>query len=337
MSKRTENPEKILVVATNWVGDAVMNLPFLEALKERYPESSIHITCRPWVADVFRHQREVDGLYVQEDKAFAAQRRLARQIKADGFQVAYVLPNSFRSALLPFLARIPHRIGYQADWRRGLLTRAIPLDARKARQHEIFHYLNLLGVSEQGTRDRSPKLHVTREEEEWADDFLREHAAPGRTCFGLNPGATFGTAKRWTEEGFIEVGRWLASSQRRQVLLFGSPAEEELARRIGDRIGPEAVVTAGKTTLRQAAALLARCECLVTNDTGTMHVAAAVGTRVVAIFGSTNPLTTYPYGDGHIMVREPVACSPCMLRDCPIDHRCMTRITPDRILEHLSP
>lgn len=336
MTNKTRTPDKILVVATNWVGDAVMNLPFLEALHERYPEAEIHVVCRPWVADVFRHQREVSGLFIQDDKAFPEQRRLAREIRGTGFGAAYVLPNSFRSALLPFLARIPQRIGYRGDWRRGLLTRAVPAGTKKERQHEIFHYLNLLGVTKNGSRDWSPRLHVTGEEQEWAETFLRGKVPEGQACYGLNPGATFGTAKRWTEEGFVEVGRWIISSRKASVLLFGSPAERELAERIAERIGPGAVVTAGETTLRQAAALLARCESLVTNDTGTMHVATAVGTRVVAIFGSTNPLTTYPYGEGHVIVREPVACSPCMLRDCPIDHRCMTRITPDRVLEHLS-
>lgn len=327
--------DRILVVATNWIGDAVMNLPFIEALRERYPQSEIHVLCRPWVEGVFHPHPCVTGTIVLPDKTLRTQWRVASALRARRFGLAYVLPNSFRSALIPFLAGVRVRVGYRTDLRRFLLTRSVPKDPRLERRHEIFHYLNLLGISADDPRDWRYRFHVTPEEDEWATRYLAERSAGDGPIYGLNPGATFGSAKQWGADRFAAVGRWLAEVKGARVLIFGSPAERDLALGIAADIGASALVTAGETSLRQAAALIQRCRCLITNDTGTMHIAAAAGTRVIAIFGSTNPLTTYPYGEEHVVVREPVSCSPCMLRECPIDHRCMTRVNPDQVLQHL--
>lgn len=331
-----EQYRKILLVATNWIGDAVMNLPFVDALHERYPVAEIHVLCRPWVSDVFLNHPAVTSRINVPGKDVRELHKVARSIRQMGFDCAFILPNSFRSSLVPWLARIPSRIGYRGDWRRLLLTLPISRSPRIERRHQVYYYLYLLGISPDDNCDRTPRIFVSSEEAQWADEYLKRHVPDGKEVYGLNPGATFGTAKRWGEEPYAEVGRWLVEMRNSVVLVFGSPAEKELAETVAGKIGQGAVVTAGETTLRQAAALMARCRRFITNDTGTMHVAAAVGTPVIAVFGSTDPSTTYPYGQGHIIVREPVACSPCLLRDCPIDHRCMTRIPSTRVIEQLT-
>ncbi len=331
----SNKPHKILVVATNWIGDAVMNLPFCEALKERHPSAEIHVLCRPWVTDVFMNNPGITDRIIMAGKSWKKTMAMARQVKSLNFDTAYILPNSFRSSLVPYLARIRERIGYRGDWRRMLLTVPVSRSSRIERKHQVYYYLYLLGITPDDGCDRRPRMIVSDEEARWADAYLHARIPGDKPIYGLNPGATYGTAKRWGEERFAEVGKWLVEMRGAAVLVFGSPAEKELAVSVANQIGRDVWVTAGDTNLRQAAALMARCKRFITNDTGTMHVAAAVGTHVIAIFGSTDPMTTYPFGDEHIIIREPVACSPCLLRDCPIDHRCMTRIPPSRVIENL--
>jgi len=330
---------KILVRETNWLGDVILSLPFLDALREKNPDAHISILARPHVAALLQHHPAVDKIILVDDRGLHAglgMFNLAGDLRGLNADVAYLLPNSFSSAWLMWLARVPERIGFATDGRSALLSRAIKKTARLRAVHEVRLYLRLLDIEpDESAPLPHPRLKLQDSEKEKAKEQLGALGIDrGRPIVGMVPGAVYGTAKRWPPERFAALAERLSEEREAHVLLFGAASEKDVAERI-ERRAPKAALSnlAGKTRLRDLAALMAACRVLVTNDTGGMHVAAAVGTPVVAIFGSTNPMTTSPVGDEHVLIRHPVDCSPCLLRHCPIDHRCMTAIEIDEVFE----
>ena len=324
---------RTLVRATNWVGDAVMNLPAMEFLKSRDSEGHLCVLAVPWVADVFRNHPAVDEIVIYDrkgsDGGMKGIFRKGRSLRRMRFDRAYILPNSFSSALLPFLAGIPQRIGFPGGGRDLLLTKAVKRTAEMEGIHQSVVYRMLAGEDDPGPL--APRVHVTADEARAFREKVNEAALPdAMLTMGVCPGATFGPAKRWFPERFAEVLNRLEAC----TLLFGSPAEREIAEKVADHLSGPALNLAGKTSLRELAAGLKECDVVLTNDTGTMHLAAAVGTPVVAIFGSTNPVTTGPYGQANRVVRHPMPCAPCLKRTCPLGHlECMNRVTVDMVLE----
>lgn len=332
----TQHCSRILVRATNWIGDAVMAEPAISALRAAYPTANITMLARPAIADLFRAHPWIDQVIVYEHRGrhagWAGKWRLASELRRRNLDLAILFQNAFEAALLTMLAGIPRRYGYATDGRRWLLTDAVPLDPATLREHQTRYYLDLLrplGIDRPAT---APRLFVTPEEDEAAGKRLRDAGVADRDIIlGLNPGSTYGSAKRWLPERFAETVDRLARTFGARIVIVGAPGEESLGESIAARMHSAPAVLSGRTSIRELMAVIKRCHLFLTNDTGPMHIAAAFGVPVVAVFGPTDARTTAPFGDQHTMVRRPVECSPCLLRACPIDHRCMTRITVEDV------
>lgn len=345
-TNRSLRPKRILVRATNWVGDAVMSLPALAAIRDRFPEAHIAILARPWVAGLYRHEPFADEIISYQPARFERgsfrqawhdRMNIAATLRQCAFDCALLLQNAFDAALVTALAGIPERIGYARDMRSPLLTRPIePPRVGSIPPHESFYYLELLRRA--GWLDRLPEtlLVEMRSAPRARVAGLKRFAADGivKPVIGVSPGAAFGTAKRWLPERFAEAACTLAQRLNAVVALHGSASERELCEAVKTQIsagGIEAVNYAGETTLEEFIERAAASVLFFSNDSGAMHIASALGVPTVAIFGATNPVTTGPAGRSSRIVRQPVECSPCMLRECPIDHRCMTRVPQEKV------
>jgi heptosyltransferase-2 len=323
---------RVLVRATNWLGDAVMSLPAIRAIRQVFPHAHIAIAARPWVADLYGRETSIDRIipYTGPRRAFAA------RLREERFDGAILLQNAFDAALLAWLARIPERIGYNRDARGLLLTRAIPVpEPGDIPRHERFYYLELLRRA--GMIERFPPTDAIRLEgiEAARESGTHHLAALGMAgpVIGISPGAAYGNAKRWLPERFAEVARGFRPFSA-AVLVFGSASERPLCEEVAgnlSRSGIQASNLAGQTTLSEFIDLAAACRLFLTNDSGAMHVASALAVPTVAVFGATDDATTGPTGRLARVVREHAECSPCLLRDCPIDHRCMTRVTAGQV------
>ncbi len=327
---------KILVREVNWVGDAVLTLPALDALDRRFPEAEIVVLGRPWVAGLFAGQRSVDRVLAYETAGahggIRGRRALARTLRGDGFDLALLLPNSFDAAVVPWLAGIPRRVGYPTDGRRLLLTHPVTPVNGTADRHQVFRYLDLVRALG-GDGEALPRLTVGAGAIRAADDLLaRQGVDAGATVIAVNPGSVYGSAKRWLPERFAALADALAARRGARVLLIGSEQETAVLQSVARAMREPAVLLGGQTEIGMLPGLLRRARLLVTNDTGAMHVAAAVGTPILAVFGPTDLDATGPLGPACRTVRVPVPCSPCLLRECPIDHRCMTGITADQMV-----
>ena len=323
---------KVLVRATNWLGDAVMSLPAIRAVRQVFPHAHIAIAARPWVADLYARETSIDRIipYTGSRLAFAA------RLREERFDGAILLQNAFDAALIAWLARIPERIGYNRDARGLLLTRAIPVpEPGDIPRHERFYYLELLRRA--GLIERFPPTDAIRLEgiEAARESGVRHLAAMGVALpvIGISPGAAYGNAKRWLPDRFAEVARSFQAVSA-GVLVFGSASERPLCEEVAAHLSRSHIETrnlAGQTTLGEFIDLSSACRLFLTNDSGAMHVASALAVPTVAIFGATDDATTGPTGPLARVVREHAECSPCLLRDCPIDHRCMTRVTAEKV------
>jgi heptosyltransferase-2 len=311
---------RILVKANNWLGDAVMSLPALKALKAMRPSARISVLTKPAFADLYEGAPGVDEILPHPRGGMAAWLRTVKNLKARRFDAALLLPRSFSAAFLVWSARIPRRIGYGGGGRTRLLTDA---PERPGPLHRVHHYHRLLSAFGEPPPVTPPRIEIPAEAASWAERTL-----PGGPWIGINPGATYGAAKQWFPERYIELGRRLARDAR--LLVVGGPAEADLGERVARETGGLSI--AGKTGILQLAAAIARCRLFVTNDTGPMHVADAVGTPIVAVFGPTDWIHTPPFGDRHTIVRHEIECSPCLKRVCPLKHHeCMKRVEVDQV------
>lgn len=328
---------RILVRATNWVGDAVMSLPALQALRKRFPEAHIAILARPWVADIYGRENfanEVIPYTLPRGwQDLGAKWRFAQELRKRSFDAAILLPNAFEAAALVWLAGIPKRIGYARDGRGFLLTTAVQRPALgEIPRHERFYYLELLRRA--GIIDALPESDQIRlgGADEARTAGLAKFAALGlRDVTGLSPGAAFGTAKRWLPDRFADAVAQLGHT----AALFGSKDERALCESIADNLRRRGIPVhnfAGETTLSEYIELAAACRIYLTNDSGSMHIASALNVPTIAVFGATDHIGTGPTGPLARVVREHVECSPCLLRECPIDHRCMKAVTAERVV-----
>jgi len=337
---------RLYVRATNWLGDAVMSLPAVRAIRQIFPHAWLAVVARPSLVDLYARESVIDRVIPcpvppapgrgrnTPWRAFRARLEFADLLRGLHFDCAILLQNAFDAAFMACLAGVPERIGYRRDGRGPLLTRAIAVpEPGEIPRHERFYYLELL--KRVGLLESFPRSEVIRLEgiEAARESGLRRLAAMGVTgpTVGISPGAAYGNAKRWLPERFAEAGSALRPST---VLLFGSPSERDLCETVAASIGRAADVRnlAGRTTLGEFIDLAAACRLFLTNDSGAMHVASALGVPTVAIFGATDDTTTGPTGPLARVVREHAECSPCLLRDCPIDHRCMTRVPAGRVV-----
>lgn len=357
--------ETVLVRGVNWLGDAVMTMPALARLRERYPDAHIALLSPAKLQDLWRRQPAVDSVLAFEPGESLWS--VARRLKNQRFTVGLVLPNSVRSALELWLAGVPQRIGYAARWRRWFLTLPVspragavamrklsPAEVRRLIQgehgqprvtippaaHHVFHYLHLISATGASAEPIWPRLCVTDGDIAAFRARFPQIARGDRLVLGLNPGAEYGPAKRWPADRFLAAAAAIQRETRCQWLIFGGASDrgvaEEIARGLeracahNADVSPPVVNLAGETTLRELCVGLKLCRVLLTNDTGPMHLAAAIGTAVVVPFGSTSPELTGPGLPGdtrHRLLRANVPCSPCFLRRCPIDLRCLTGIS----------
>ncbi len=328
--------KRILVRATNWIGDAVLTTPALAALRARFPQARIALLAKPAVAELLQCHPAVDDIVLYRDPGphagLGGKLSLAIQLNRGHYDLAILLQNAFEAAAITALAGIPNRYGYATDGRSFLLTHRIPLTPKVRRRHQVEYYLELLRPLGILGGPAMPTLRTTPGEDAAAAELLRGFGVkPDQVVIGLNPGSVYGSAKRWPPDRFAQAADRLAAEHEACVLIFGGKGEEELGAAIAGMMTAPTIVFSGRTTVRQLMALIKRCRLFITNDTGPMHIAAAFNVPLVAIFGPTNPGTTSPYGPGHELVRHPVECSPCLLRECPIDHRCMQGIDVEMV------
>jgi heptosyltransferase-2 len=326
--------KKILVRATNWLGDAVMSLPALRALRERFPKAQIVILAKPWVADLYRRESFCDRMIPYTARTLREIWAAGRGLAPENFDCAILLQNAFEAAAVAWLAGVPERIGYARDGRSVLLTRAIAVPHKgEIPRHERFYYLELLhraGILE--NLPENDRILLDGAPQARAAGLARfEELGMGGTVVGMSPGAAYGNAKRWLPERFAEAAAKIATELGASVAIFGSQEEGELCSAIAAAIPGPVVNFAGQTTLGEYIDLAAACRVYLTNDSGGMHVASALSVPTVAIFGATDDVGTGPTGPLVRVVREAVECSPCLKRECPIDHRCMTRVPADRV------
>ncbi|HEV7797714.1 MAG TPA: lipopolysaccharide heptosyltransferase II [Pyrinomonadaceae bacterium] len=341
----SEQIERIVVRGTNWVGDAVMTVPALRQLRNLFPKAHITLATRSWAEGLFADADFFDDLQVHEGSGLRSVVQQVRQWRKRNFDLAVIFPNSLETALVASLARVPLRIGYAKDGRQALLTHPLALPEWRNSKHEVFYYLKIvaelewLTKGEQTFLDTQPdsSLEVSGARKSAARAFLRAHgvdiAGSHQRLVALCPGSINSRAKRWPTERYAALADRLIDELGARVLLIGSAAEAEVSLEVSRQMRNEPVMLTGQTNLAELVAVLSLVDLLVTNDTGPAHIASALGRPTLVIFGPTNPLTTRPFSPYGEIVREPPDCAPCMLRDCPIDHRCMTAITPDAVLE----
>lgn len=296
----------------------MLSLPALCAIRERYPDARIAVLAKPWVADLYRRESFANEVIPYEGSRW----ELARALRRRRFDCAILLQNAFDAALIAWLARIPVRIGYNRDGRGLLLSCAVEAPKRgEIPPHQRFYYLELLRRA--GILDSLP-----------ASEAIHLEGGGRRVgrMIGVSPGAAYGSAKQWLPERFAEAAARVARERGAEVALFGSGSERDLCEQVAGLLnGCRVTNYAGQTTLSEFIDLASECEVFLTNDSGAMHIASALGVPTVAIFGATDDAATGPTGALARVVREPVDCSPCLLRECPIDHRCMTRVTAERV------
>src|SRR5471030_2207982 len=333
--------KRLVILSPNWLGDAVMALPAIADVRRAAPDPRIVVAARAAIAPLFRLVPGVDDTIVLSKPAaihdVARWHALGAELAGGAFDAAVLLPNSMHAALVVSRAGIPERWGFRTGWRGRLLTRAIE---RKSGLHQVESYRQLVAALGFPNGPLEPRVHVPEDAREAAARLLTESGWDGRSpLVALAPGAAYGGAKRWPPEYFGELAATLAADGVSCVMI-GSAAdagtaaevEQHVARAFEARVGgserPALHRSAlhnlvGRTDLPTLAGVMTLCRALVTNDSGAMHLGAAAGVSVTAVFGPTDDRATRPLGDAHAVLIHPVWCRPCMLRECPIDHRCM--------------
>ena len=326
-------PQTIVVLMPNWLGDAVMALPALAAVRRHYGADTLVVAARPSTAALFRMVPGVDRVLPLGASSRREDAETLAQIRADG---ALLFPNSFGSAWAVRRAGIPERWGFASDFRRPLLTKAVRKP--RGRMHQSEYYLALVSALGITLTGEPPRIVVPEQARRRASELLARHGVgDGAVTVGVAPGAAYGGAKQWPPDRFERLARLLHERRGTVSVLVGARAD----RAAGDGIvpGPDVVDLIGQTDLMVLAGVMARSRAFVSNDSGAMHMAAAVGLPVTAIFGATDERATAPLGQAsasvpaHEILTCDVWCRPCMLRECPIDHRCMKGIEPGRACE----
>ncbi|MFQ5428333.1 MAG: lipopolysaccharide heptosyltransferase II [Thermodesulfobacteriota bacterium] len=332
--------KRILVRVPNWVGDAVMTLPALSALHELYSDAEISILAKKAVIPVYESNPALSDIieYKADYRGLKGRFKLSKELRAGDFQLAVLFQNAFEAAFISFISGIPRRMGYGRDLRSGLLTEAVPFTEEVKRLHHIEYYLNIvkaLGGPDVIERP-APELCVGSDEIEKAKTFLSKKGLADKPLIGAAPGASYGPAKMWPAERFAETLVKLSEKLDVVPLIFGGPGDTEVAEKVYNGISgkiPHALNLAGKTTLTECIALLTRLGLFITNDSGAMHMASALGLPTVAVFGSTDPGLTGPRGARTRVIIKDTPCSPCFERVCRYNHMdCMTAISVEEVV-----
>jgi heptosyltransferase-2 len=319
-------PFRILIRSSNWLGDAVMSVPAVRAIKNGRPDVHVTIAAPEKITAMWKLIPEVDAIIPLPDTSLPSVVKLLKQQMP--FDVAILFPNSLRVALETWLSGIARTVGYQGHWRSWLVNQIVR-EPRKPRppEHHSLRFLRIAG--ECGAETSNVERPTPNAQHPTGNQLSTVHYQPPK--LGLCPGAEYGPAKRWLPERFAEAAAKIVAQSSAQWILFGTKNDTAIGEQIAAAIGDHCVNRIGQTTLDQLIDELRQCRLLLTNDTGTMHLAALLDVPVVAIFGSTEPRLTGPLGNGHIVLRHHVECSPCFLRECPIDFRCMNAVSADEV------
>ncbi|MEP6848847.1 MAG: lipopolysaccharide heptosyltransferase II, partial [Acidobacteriota bacterium] len=323
---------RIVIQGTNWIGDAVISIAALREVRRVFPEAYIALHTRSWAEGIFLDAEFLDEISTYEHTGSKLTNWFVRgrKLRRGHFDLAVLFPNSFESALMMKWAGIPRRFGYATDARSSLLTDAVPVPEWKSSRHEVFFFLNLVEQVEKALRKSGPseksepklELTVSAGRRERARDILRAAGADlKKPTIALGVGSTNSRAKRWPAADFASLTDSLRTQLGANVVLLGSKNEGDVAASVAGLAKQPPIILTGKTNLEEATAILSEIDLFISNDMGLAHIAPAVGTKTLVIFGPTDPVTTAPFSPLAHVIREPVECSPCMLRDCPIDHR----------------
>jgi heptosyltransferase-2 len=334
-------PFKIAIRVPNWLGDSLMATPAILRAREIYPQARLTLVARPAFAAFWKSFPGVDSVFILDSKGSHAGLwgfwKAARELKQQKFDAALTLPLSFSSAFLFFAAQIPLRAGYAAEGRSLFLTRAVPLE-RARRTHLVREYLRLVerGFDAPASAAKRALWAPLKPGAAEVAALVRRHGLSRAGWIALGPGATYGPAKRWPLPYWKQVIQKILDNRSEDLLVLGGREEADyLKPLVADfkkgAFGKRVHLMAGETSVPGLASLLARCRVLITNDTGPMHVAAAVGTPTVALFGSTSPAWTRPFGLGHEVLYHQTECSPCFQKSCPIGYVCLHRIKVEEV------
>lgn len=336
MSWLKSDPKNIIVRMPNWLGDLVMATPVLADLRKRFPHADITAMCQSNVAALLKCDPHISQIYSYKKPSGWVHRsqhgEIITAIRHGEYDLGVLTTNSFSSAWWFWRGHVKERLGYATHWRSLLLSKALPFPVQKETQHLVITYKMLLEPLGIPLSDTAPQLYISAQEKEAAQELLINQGINlgEDIVVGINPGAAYGSAKCWLPERFVEVTKRLLEDKKVFVVYFGDPAGAPLVNDICKQMPQRVINLAGKTTIREAVALIQQCTVFLTNDSGPMHIAAALKIPLLALFGSTSDVRTGPYGGGRV-IHKHVACSPCYKRVCPIDFRCMKRIGVDEV------
>jgi heptosyltransferase II len=339
----------ILIIAPNWIGDAVMTQPLLAALKDQYPESKIDVLASTWVAPIYRACSEVNQVieakFEHKQLQWGLRKKLAAELAVKNYQACFILPNSFKSALIPWIANIPFRIGYRGELRFGLINLTLDNPSKVNRPLMVEHYLALSTLlneeqASSSVKTVAPKLNVSNTAKQSVQTRLSASNIDANNIYVMCPGAEYGPTKRWPTNHFADLAqRLIASNPNNQIILLGSKSDRALAQEINTQARHNANIHnwCGDTSLDEAIALIGMSKAVVSNDSGLMHIAAALKTPQVAIFGSSDPAHTPPLSDKAKVIWLNLPCSPCHKRECPLGHLgCLNDILPEQVFATLN-
>ena len=337
---------RILIIAPNWIGDAVMSQPLLANLKAIYPQSQIDVLASPWVAPIYRACAEVhqviEARLEHKQLQCGLRKKLAKQLKLNQYDACFVLPNSLKSALIPWLANIPLRIGYRGEMRFGLINFSLDNPRKTNRPPMANHYLalcNVLSHSKEIDTHQSadPQLNISPLAKQSVSNKLQAAEIKDQSIYVLCPGAEYGITKRWPTEHFATLAQQLIANEAdARVILLGGKADYALGESIRIQAANDSKIYnwCGDTSLDEAIALIGMSKALVSNDSGLMHIGAALKVPQVAIFGSSDPHHTPPLSDKAQVIWLNLPCSPCHKRECPLRHlKCLKDISPENVFK----
>jgi heptosyltransferase-2 len=326
---------KILVRVPNWIGDSILALPAIESIKRNFPQAPLWIVAQDWVKDLFTANGLAEGIIrLPRAQGWKSLQDFAQKLSGEAFDTGILLTNSFASALLFYLAKIPQRWGYAADGRGVLLTKSVRLKDEDAPRHQVHYYLGLISGLGLKSFSEEIRLSLSPEEKEAARErLLSLGLGPQLPLVILSPGASYGPAKRWPASRFAELAGLFQKRRNSEILIIGSTDEAEIADSIGSSMEKKPFILAGQTTLPQLRGLISQAAAFISNDSGPMHLANALRVPVVGLFGPTDPEVTGPFEQPSRVVKKDVPCWPCAYRKCPYDHRCMMNIAAEDVFQ----
>ncbi|MBN2225201.1 MAG: lipopolysaccharide heptosyltransferase II [Deltaproteobacteria bacterium] len=323
--------KRIIVKGTNWIGDVLLSLPAVYSLKHVFPDATIDIALKRPLGDLLRGVKEIDSV-LDYDDTLSGELSLVCGMRNVRHDLGIIFPRSLHSALLVYLGGARRRIGYAADARSLFLTDRVARTPEIRATHQSQYYRHIVSVLGEPGPLTIPRIAPDADADAWANDFLRAGGYERGPLFGINPGAAYGGAKRWRPDRFAAVADRLVGKFGGHAVIMGGQMDRGIEAEVAGFMKSGPIRAAGATTIRRLISLINRCTLFITNDSGPMHIAAALSAPVVAVFGPTNPDTTSPMGRAAVVWHE-FECSRCLLRTCPIDHRCMESVTADEVYD----